>query len=244
MRLPNYFSLLLATLLGAQSAHAAEIWADEEGFHLRGPIEAGDGERFKKMAIEQDLQQMPLRIHLDSPGGSVVDGVQIAEIVGELLLWVSVSENASCQSSCFLIIAGSPLRGESIPGRIGVHRLSLDEEAMKTADASSYQRKIQAASASIRDWLLEREVPEAIVTRMQETPPHQMHFLTMQEKLDVAMAALIYRDFIEKRCGKLTRELLNDPTHVACENKAHLDAAVSAQNRLRAVSLPRPTAPN
>ena len=62
---------------------------------IRGAVAAGDGDR-----IVNDVQRVqPARVWLDSPGGSLIEGLKMADLIHQNHVATYVGPNVSCVSS-------------------------------------------------------------------------------------------------------------------------------------------------
>lgn len=112
--------LLSAAALSSPSL-AAEIRSETEAtrtvISISGPIEVGDYDRFLD-AIDRGRPDL---IVLNSPGGSLPEGLAIAAEIALLRLPTLVDNSSGCFSACALIwVAGAP-RIMSSDAEIGVH---------------------------------------------------------------------------------------------------------------------------
>jgi len=142
---------------------------------LSGPIVAGDGERLS--AILADFHDSALReisITLDSPGGSLVEGLAIAGILADRPEIVSASVSATCASACVLAYLGGHLRYQKEGGRIGVHQFA---DASGEIDAGVAINVAQRLSSEIIALLTRQRVSTALFTAMAGTAPHDIHWI-------------------------------------------------------------------
>src|ERR1700730_3857825 len=109
-------------------------------------------------------------ISLNSPGGSLLEAVQIVEVVRYEKLATIVGPGAKCASACFLIFAAGQPKLASYTAQIGVHNAS-DETGQETAKTST-------ATLSMARVAKELGVPSAIIGRMVVTRPNEMVWLS------------------------------------------------------------------
>lgn len=110
----------------ATSAIGADFSKSEQGLVLRGPIVAGDYEKLMKYVSVNglyDTLENPLL--LDSPGGSVLEAMKIADFVQRSFMYTIVPSGANCFSSCFILWSSGARRFLAKEGVLGVHRMSL-----------------------------------------------------------------------------------------------------------------------
>ena len=95
---------------------------DAVGIFAFGRIEAGDAERFQQLVRAQTGREVIFFI--DSPGGSLLEAIELADRIKRWRVPVVVLERGICASACFLLLAASPERGMSQSAQIGVHSAS------------------------------------------------------------------------------------------------------------------------
>ncbi len=140
---------------------------------LNGPIEAGAVNNFRKALREHK----PSVLVLNSPGGSVSEGLEISAIVNDRGMETLIPETADCASACsFIFFAGAP---RTIQGRLGVHQFASSTE--RTESTRITQTVTQDVAARIIDYLNEFETPGKVFVRMYETPPQEMYWFSRQE---------------------------------------------------------------
>jgi hypothetical protein len=123
-------------------------------------------------AVKELLDEFPeVRfLALNSPGGSVIEGLSIAKLVEERGITTLVTEGHSCFSSCsFIFLAGSAryVRG----GQLGVHQFT----------GSGDEAIAQELVAEIYDTLLEFGISTHVMSRMFRTPSDQIYVFTEEE---------------------------------------------------------------
>ncbi len=106
----------------------------------------------------------------NSPGGSVLEGVKLADVVRDEKIATSVSGTAKCASACFMVFAAGSEKYVSYTAQVGVHGAS-DEHGRETAQSS-------AATISMARIAQELGVPPSIIGKMVVTPPDEILWLT------------------------------------------------------------------
>jgi len=168
---------MLWIALGAAPARALQfdttaITSTEVVIGGRGPIVKGDAAR-----LEQALASVPpgkrlVALALDSPGGSVVEGEQLAHLIRAHMLPVVIPSNTQCVSACFLLFAASTRRLAAADALVGVH--SANEDGRET-DTSLAVTTLMARVAG------EMGIPPAIIGKMVETTPGRVTWLTHED---------------------------------------------------------------
>ena len=109
-------------------------------------------------------------VRLNSPGGSILEGVKLADIIRFGKIATSVIGNSQCASACFIVFAAGSEKNASYTASVGVHGVS-DKSGQETVEAG-------AATVTIARIAKELGVPPSIIGKMVVTPPEQMVWLT------------------------------------------------------------------
>lgn len=188
-RLPNMLKLLLSTLFFFSVSLA---YADVRPIGLKdgnlallvtGQINPQDSRTFQELLqLARSTNQRIKFVYLDSPGGDVKAGYQIALLVRDVAMSSFVPNFATCASSCFMIfMAGSDrYHGESV--RVGVHSAS-DMQSRETERAMS-------ATVQMSRFLRDLGTPPSVLGRLVTARPSEMAWLTPTELQDVAKIVL------------------------------------------------------
>ena len=172
---------ILASILAGSiilSANAATIKYEGimEGLNvisITGQIAAGDADRFKEIAT---TLTGPTVVRLHSPGGLVVDGLNIGIAIHSLGYQTAVLDDAVCASACGLIwLAGKPrLLTES--SKIGFHAASRgdgQESGKGNAFVGAYLRSLDLSYEAI--------------AYLTDAPPDDMQWLSASDAVKVGI---------------------------------------------------------
>lgn len=176
MRCAFFAFAAAATILSATSAQAATFSISPASDRnviviLRGEIGEGDADQLKRTIRRADNNGNTVVIlRLNSPGGSVMEGVKLADVVRDEKIATSVIGAAKCASACFLVFAAGSEKFVSYTASVGVHGAS-DENGQETAQSS-------AATISMARIAQELGVPPSIIGKMVVTPPDEIVWLT------------------------------------------------------------------
>ena len=176
MRCAFFAFTAAAAVLWVTSASAASFSTSREKDRdlivtLRGEIFEGDSDKLKNIIRRADDNgDTVVILRLDSPGGSVLEGVKLADVVRDEKIATSVSGTAKCASACFMVFAAGSEKYVSYTARVGVHGAS-DEHGRETAQSS-------AATISMARISQELGVPPSIIGKMVVTPPDEILWLT------------------------------------------------------------------
>ena len=161
---------------GAYPATAADLKsaALKDGrivISISGELSEGDTDGFKAIVKSaNDAGKFVSSVRLNSPGGSLLEGVQLAEIVKFAKMATNVGQGAKCASACFLVFAAGETKFANYTAQIGVHGAS-DQSGQETTQSG-------AATVSMARIAKELGVPSAIIGRMVVTPPNEMVWLS------------------------------------------------------------------
>lgn len=99
---------------------------------MSGEIVAGDAEKLRSaLAMYDQISFREIVVYLDSPGGSLVAGLEMARVLKGRSEIVSTRVEstertfAECASACVFVFAGGDLRYLAETGRIGVHQFFI-----------------------------------------------------------------------------------------------------------------------
>jgi hypothetical protein len=135
---------------------------------LAGEIKDGDAEGLKLLIkTENDLGHLIYAIRLNSPGGSLLEGTNLAEIIRQARISTSVLSGSQCASACFIAFAAGTDKFANYGALIGVHGAS---------DKSG--RESGTATVSMARIVKELGVPAGIIGKMVVTPPDQIVWLS------------------------------------------------------------------
>lgn len=171
--------IFLAICLTISAASAAEVTAfnSKDGktrIDLVGDIVPGDANKLRaEIQKANDANRLVATIRLNSKGGNLIEGVEIADIVRKGRIATSVLSNSVCASACFIIYAAGSEKFASYQAQIGVHGAS-DENGQETSQSNS-------ATIGMARVVKELGVPSSIVGKMVVTPPNQMVWLSIDD---------------------------------------------------------------
>jgi hypothetical protein len=145
---------------------------------ISGDIAEGDTDAFKAaIKVANDTGKFVSSVRLNSPGGNLLEGVQLAEVVKFAKMATNVGQGATCASACFLVFAAGETKFANYTAQIGVHGAS-DQEGRETTQSG-------AATVSMARIAKELGVPAAIIGRMVVTPPNEMVWLSPADLLSM-----------------------------------------------------------
>lgn len=177
LAVPGSSAVLAATLKSSQLKDGRVV------ILISGELIEGDTEAFKSaVKTANDAGKLVSSIKLNSPGGSLLEGVKLADAVRFGKIVTNVGQGATCASACFLVFAAGSMKYANYSARIGVHGAS-DQSGKETAGSG-------AATVSMARVAKELGVPAAIIGRMVVTPPSDMVWLSPSELQSMEVSLL------------------------------------------------------
>jgi len=138
---------------------------------LTGEITEGDSDALKtNIRTANSAGHLVALVRLNSPGGSILESVKLADIIRFGKISTSVVGSSICASACFVVFAAGSEKYVNYTASIGVHGAS-DESGQETTDSN-------AATVTLARIIKELGVPPSIIGKMVITPPEQMVWLT------------------------------------------------------------------
>ncbi|WPZ32518.1 hypothetical protein T8K17_14845 [Thalassobaculum sp. OXR-137] len=141
-------ALALLSALFAEPGHAADFDITETAhgtvLALNGKIESGDSARLERLLSRTVL----LEAILESPGGVMVEGLEIGQILRKAKVATRVRRGRECASACFFAFLGGPLRVVEPTGRLGVH---MHSAAMSPDYIGKLKRILVSRDLSVDD---------------------------------------------------------------------------------------------
>ena len=182
--------LLAATVaMSATSAAAVEISMEHGNATSKvivtGTIERGDAKRFKDFWDENAYDSFRFIVSLDSPGGSLMDGIEIgqfirkngahtevrrysAEVAGQY--YREERPGAECYSACALAFMGGVEREVANDGKIGFHQFY----GGSSTSATEAMETTQYISAFLAGYLRDMGAKPELFERLSGTSPDNM----------------------------------------------------------------------
>jgi len=178
---------------GAATVSSLQNDDSECSFLLEGEIKAGDAEQLSKKfgifyhQVNRTIFNSPVYVCLNSPGGSLLEGVDLAKVIIDLGLATRIPENSVCLSACAIaFMAGSFFHPEGDGGsstvrtmhptaRLGFHAPSLTIPQGQYNEVSvekAYNVALQAVAAvsDLRATNVIQEFAESIFITFLRTP--------------------------------------------------------------------------
>lgn len=234
----NAFLLLLFLILSSGvTAQAAVLTLDNQGpcnFRIDGEIVKGDFERI--VAAKDDYfvhngESTGQTIAcLNSPGGSLYEGLKIAEFFYETGVGTYIDESDECSSVCAIIFLMGVAKGGEVAyvnrqlhvkGLLGIHRpyMTLDDARSYTSGDinDAYDLGIDAAYILIdlankkAPWSSKTMIPSDLLNKMLSVPGSDIYYVRLIEEV-------IRWDIKLDGVAELVSQPEYQHLHFACEN--------------------------
>ena len=199
------FAGILLCLLSSKPAAAIENLRVVRGvLILEGKIEAGDYTTVRNfLADDANFKKMNGAVFLASPGGNVLEALQIGYLIrrlglstdapsrpppttrssgGEIIHPPDLANQRQylCTSACFLLYVAGIYREFIWAGRLGLHHPQLERKPIGATD-----NDIALATADMRnklkDYFEQMNVPSKYMDLMYSTPPNEVRWITQDE---------------------------------------------------------------
>lgn len=163
---------------GSELANRMSFHVDEAGrLTAIGRIEPGTAEEFSTFLteLETDIDT----VYLHSPGGSVLDAINMAELLRSSEIATRIAANAYCASACPLLFAGGVDRSVEADAWVGVHQVFADATTVGGHEAG--MADAQQISALCQQHLADMGVEAELWTKAMQTPADSLYVLTEDE---------------------------------------------------------------
>jgi hypothetical protein len=161
--------------LAVSHSHGAEIIVlpdspkDTPMIAVAGPLLDGDDKKFASVALGLDSAT----VIFDSPGGSLLAGINIGKAIRLKEFFTLVGEGAECASSCGLAWLGGVKRFAFPGARIGFHAAYVERGGQATESG--------AGNAVVGAYLNQLGLPQSAVIYLTLAAPHEMQWLPLRE---------------------------------------------------------------
>jgi len=159
--------------------------------YIEGEIGNNDAERFEALVNSRDIPVWST-VYLNSPGGSLFGGMELARVIRSSRFNTSVGKldsfgehtrsGAVCFSACSLAYLGGEFRYTASGSEYGVHRFYSSNPNADSAELA------QVASAAIIAFLHEMGIPSSFFLEMTKASSMSMRILSTQKMLDLGIA--------------------------------------------------------
>ncbi|MBJ3762062.1 hypothetical protein ILP92_04795 [Maribius pontilimi] len=157
-----------------------------DALRLVGRIAAGDGARVaEKLAERFEDADAPRRVYLHSPGGSVLDALDLGRFLRDEGIATALAEGDVCLSACPYLLAGGATREIDEAASVGVHQHYFGQSSVQPAFMAV--EDIQRGQGQVMEYLVEMGIDPRIMQPALLTPPNEIYILLPDELRDYGM---------------------------------------------------------
>lgn len=132
-------------------------------------------------------------VALNSPGGSVVDALEMGRLIREKGFATSVAAGSLCASSCPLVFAGGKARLATPASAIAVHQIYAatptdSTMASRLAAAGNAMSDAQTMTAEISRYMIDMGIDAEVWLRALETPPDRLSYFSPDDLIRLKLA--------------------------------------------------------
>ena len=214
------FGILFALLPAL--AHAMEFRIDGETIHATGVIETGDAAEFTTR-IAPRIDGPFWTVTFDSPGGSLIEGMRLGEVIHDVFAGTLVESGRDCLSACAIAFLGGRafgtyahvVRREIEPGsRLGYHGFfSAKKEQVALVNEVLDQTRL--VNALLLDYAARmRQVDGGNFAKLLTTAPADMEMIdTSSEIADLGISLVgdplpLPKDWARTACRKAVQAMV------------------------------------
>ncbi len=153
---------------------------------LRGPIVKGDARALQQVlervrgAVAGKVNDVPLiTVELDSPGGDVVEALNIGRTIYQNFLMTLVRPGHECVSACVFVLMAGAVHTPADGANIGVHKPML--VSWSHMSSSEAHAKYDGLMAYLRDYFIALGVSGAAYDIMMRTSSYDMRYFSSSE---------------------------------------------------------------
>jgi uncharacterized protein YecT (DUF1311 family) len=215
-------------MISAASAMTFEPSSDGRIIYAIGPIIQGDAARLKKVLDEDPrfqygaLNRAPT-LHLQSPGGQVIAGIELANFVRQRGLNTNVSETSECYSACTFVFIGGVKR--TILGKFGIHRMSMGGDGKIQTFTDEHLEFIQELTSTLINFAQNLIGDSRMIAAMLTVPARGIEVvrdeLLVEWRIITTASRPSQRMKTSFDCGA---QGLNEIQHLVCENLVLADS--------------------
>jgi hypothetical protein len=180
--IPYSTAALLALLAAAIKASAADLSInhDRDFIRINGELTLADINVFRGLAAAVPKTQRGI-VSLSSPGGQVLAGIRIGELIRQRNFVTMVANKMTCTSSCAIAWLGGVPRISSTTANIGFH----GAYEANSGDASSMGNAVLGA------YLSKLGLSELAIAYISYANPNEMQWLSADDAVKLGIALYI-----------------------------------------------------
>jgi hypothetical protein len=167
------FIVFSIVLLAFQSAHAIVISVDskKQEIYISGEFNENDDVKLRSL-LETKTQQFKT-VSLSSPGGNLLAGLRMGEIIRRHQLTTNVPKNSICASACGFAWLGGTKKSVEEKGNVGFHASYVVRDGIKT--------EIGTGNALIGSYMSRLGYSDLAIIFATRAAPTQMSWLSPED---------------------------------------------------------------
>lgn len=172
-----------AVTIGIGRSSAAEFTSStsHDSIFVDGEITAGDDRRLLMLVGKLNAEGHRVeRIYLNSEGGEVIAGEDLAAVIYRLQVDTVIHHNETCVSICVLAFAAGKERHAFEDSRVGVHSVWMTRNEQSDEAAPEDLDSLGLTTALARDMAI-YGVPPVVITKMLTTPGTDLAWLNSRD---------------------------------------------------------------
>lgn len=224
----NIKTLLICGFLAsmAQTSNSAEIRISSfqnltgnivgRSYHINGEILKGDSQKLKNLIILQSTDVNSI-ITLNSPGGSVQEGILLGEIVKAARLETWVQSGQTCASACFFIWINGANRFAPIGNthlnantkKIENPKIGLHRPYFKSIENNDSSIENQANLLKIIDqYLSEKRIPRRLIDILMNRASNDIYWLNADDLMEIGESPYELEELYISKCNDNRKQIL------------------------------------
>ena len=200
----------VSTLFIANASSAAEIRITQTGdcrVEINGEITRGDAARLRALSdhllVHDGESTSRSVLCLDSPGGSVIEGLEMARFIMENGVSTYIEDGASCASICAIMFMMGNYKGTEVSGLsrtihyrgdLGFHRPYLEADEARSYTSNEIESVYRLGLETVFDiltlantrepWGTARMIEPELMAKITGTPGSEMFYVTTVEEAE------------------------------------------------------------
>lgn len=202
--------VIVSSLFIAAPSNAADIRVVQSGdcrVEIEGEITRGDAARLKALSghllVHNGESTSGSVLCLDSPGGSVIEGLEMARFILERGVSTYIEDEAQCASICAIMFMMGNYQGSEVAGlsrsmhyraQLGFHRPYLNADEARSYTSNDIEGVYRLGLETVFDiltlantrepWGTARMIESELMAKITGTPGSEMFYVTTLEEAE------------------------------------------------------------
>lgn len=202
--------VIVSSLFIATASNAADIRIVQSGdcrVEIEGEITRGDAARLKALSghllVHNGESTSGSVLCLDSPGGSVIEGLEMASFILKSGVSTYIEDEADCASICAIMFMMGNYQGSEVAGlsrsmhyraQLGFHRPYLEADEARSYTSNDIESVYRLGLETVFDiltlantrepWGTARMIESELMAKITGTPGSEMFYVTSVEEAE------------------------------------------------------------